>query len=67
MVKYIKTITMEERIRIIRNHAMGALIKKYSANGLFFTNEEFEKNKGEILQAGGALFRLSELVANSKN
>jgi hypothetical protein len=56
-----------EEIRILRNYAMGTLIKKYAANGQFFTNEEFEKHKGEILHLGGALRKVSEALEEKGN
>ena len=58
---------MEESLKVIRNHAMGSLIKKYAANGQFFTNKEFEENEGKILDLGGALHRISESVLTDKN
>lgn len=53
---------MKNNLQILKNYAMGSLIKKYASNGLFFTNDEFEKHKGEILMVGGALYKISENI-----
>ena len=58
---------MDEHLRIIQNITLGSLVKKYSANGLFFTDEEFEANKGEILNVAGAMARIKEHILKEKN
>lgn len=49
---------MNEHMRHVRNCVFRPLFKKYSANGVFFTQGEFESNSGKIGWANHCLNKI---------
>ena len=51
---------MDKDLKYMYDVAMGSLIDKYASNAKFFTQKEFEENRGEIFLLTNANSKLTE-------
>lgn len=58
---------MDKDQKTMYDFAVGGLIDKYSANGKFFTQSEFEANKGKIFILTKANSNLTDKLKNLNN
>lgn len=56
---------MDKDLKYMYNVAMGSLIDKHASNGKFFTQKEFEANKGEIFLLTNANSKLTEKLKHN--
>jgi len=53
---------MREAVKTLYDSSMGPVMDKYAANGRFFTQQEFEANKGQIFILSGARSKADNII-----